>query len=576
MQDDDRRRITLRRRALWKGALGWLVVALAVRALSAVWVTHPGYMDAYYYFHLASNLAVGRGLVEDVIWNYLTPPVSVPRPGGAYWPPGTAVLAALPALAASWLGLPLIWGWRLAQAMPVIASSLVVAGAYAMSRRLVPDGAAARRAHTVTALTLLSGVYFPYWVTTDTFTPFALLGGGALWLSAEAAVMASDARWRWHVAGAGLMAGLAQGVRPDAGLLLVAPLIAAGVRSEGASAAGIGRRARWVAILAAGFAIGAAPWLARNWVTWGSLTPPGGSAALWLREYDDLFAFLEQPGAARWLDAGPGAALEARLHALAGNLGVLGQPLLYYLTVPAAVGLWRMRHRPALWPVAGYLVLLYTVMSLVFPFQGVRGGFFHSLAAVLPWLLLWAVSGVEALVGAAARRRRWHEAEAQRAFVGALVAFGALSSLYFLGHLTARWDARLAAYRAVGAWLDVHAPGGARVLVADPPGFWYATGRAAAVLPSDGLDALLAAAGQFGADYVAVEPAAPRYLAALRQGETAPAELARVATVGEIQLYRIWHDALLATRRSLLCLGRERQASEKPSPWPCASRGSSE
>ena len=34
-------------RAAWPGALGWLLVALAVRTGFAAHVTHPGYIDSY-------------------------------------------------------------------------------------------------------------------------------------------------------------------------------------------------------------------------------------------------------------------------------------------------------------------------------------------------------------------------------------------------------------------------------------------------------------------------------------------------------------------------------------------------
>jgi len=78
----------------WRAPLAWLLLALLVRAGMAWRLGHPGYIDAYYDAHVAANLLARRGLVEDVAWNYLSPPAALPRPSNAYWPPGAAVFAA--------------------------------------------------------------------------------------------------------------------------------------------------------------------------------------------------------------------------------------------------------------------------------------------------------------------------------------------------------------------------------------------------------------------------------------------------------------------------------------------------
>ncbi|MGH7960858.1 MAG: hypothetical protein ACRERD_03390, partial [Candidatus Binatia bacterium] len=57
------------------------LVTLIVRALTALTLEHAGYLDAFYYYHLALNMADGRGLTESVIWNYLDDPQQLPRPG---------------------------------------------------------------------------------------------------------------------------------------------------------------------------------------------------------------------------------------------------------------------------------------------------------------------------------------------------------------------------------------------------------------------------------------------------------------------------------------------------------------
>jgi hypothetical protein len=513
---------------LWRDCLGLLCLALVVRAAAAWMVSHPGYIDAFYYHHMAHHILRGGGAVEDVAWNYLHPPERLPRAGGTYWPPGTSLFAAA--------GARILGGpsgdrdreWRRAQGAPILASALLVPGAYLLSRHLRGGAGARRRAFVIAGLVLLSGVYFPYWVTTDTFTPFALLGGSVLWLSARA-IEAPGKGGSLFLAGA--LAGTAQNVRPDGLLLVVAPFVAwlvGGARSSGSLAA-----------LAAGAAAGLAPWLGRNWATWGTAVPPGAAAALWLTEYDDLFAFGVRPGVGRWLAAGVPAALAARGGALAANLGVLGQPLLYYLVPACAYGCWRLRRERRLWPVAAYSSCLYLTMSLVFPFQGTRGGLFHSMAAALPFLLLATVVGVEAGVRAAARRRGWREPQAQHVFAGALLAFALLTSAYFSILLRQRWDSHLARYATVADWLEARAAPSGRIMVADPPGFWYASRRTATVIPSDGFEALSAAAAQLDVGHVLVEPAAPTYLRPLLDGANPPAPLEYAGTVAGIRVYRV-------------------------------------
>jgi hypothetical protein len=319
------------------------------------------------------------------------------------------------------------------------------------------------------------------------------------------------------------------------------------------------------------------PLLARTWVTWHTLVPPGASGALWLRAYEDLFRYLEGPSFATWRAAGLGAALQVRGGALSGNLGVLGQPLLYVAAPLTLLGAWRGRRSPATWVPLIYLGALYVVMSLVFPLQGVRGGLFHSLAALLPWVWLWTVDGLEAAVAWAGQRRAWPPGEAPLVFGVALVAFGGLASLYFTASLTARWDAHVAAYQAAAAWLAGPAPPEARAMSADPAVLWYAStlggsvargasgpagrsgsgeapsqtdssarpplageaGRGGVVTPSDGFAALVAAAVAYDVDYVLVEPAGPTYLAPVYAGEAPAPDLLLTGQAGPIRIYRV-------------------------------------
>jgi hypothetical protein len=227
--------------------------------------------------------------------------------------------------------------------------------------------------------------------------------------------------------------------------------------------------------------------------------------------------------------------------ALLGNAAVLGQPLLYWLVPAAVLGVWHARHTLTHRPALVYLIALYVAQSLLFPFQSVRGGLFHSLTALLPFLALWTVLGVEAMVDSASRRRRWRAAQAHHVFAVTVVAMGVVSSAYFLALQEGRWAARVAKYRDATAVLAADRPSDAtsRVMAVDPPSFWYASGASAVAVPSDGFDALLAAAQQFDALYLVVEGAGPPYLASLWVGDVPVAGFACAGASDEALVYRV-------------------------------------
>ncbi|MBI4496501.1 MAG: hypothetical protein HY689_01180, partial [Chloroflexi bacterium] len=148
----------------------WLVSLFTLSAVAEVYPS-PGYMDSYYYYHVAANLARGRGLVEDFVWNYLTAlPTGIPQPAHLYWMPLTSLLAA-PFLAL--LG----ESFRVAQLPFILLASLVPPVAAGLAWHLVRDG---RIAISTAFLTLFAGFYFSYWPAIDSFGSFALAATVAL------------------------------------------------------------------------------------------------------------------------------------------------------------------------------------------------------------------------------------------------------------------------------------------------------------------------------------------------------------------------------------------------------------
>ncbi|GEM_PF-156473 len=282
-----------------------------------------------------------------------------------------------------------------------------------------------------------------------------------------------------------------------------------------------------------GYAMVMAPWFWRNGVAFGTPLAPGGWRTLWLTQYDELYIY---PAAkltlAHWWASGWQAIVEARVHAAATNLvsALAVQGAVVWLPL-AAAGMWQRRKDRRVLVGGGMWLALWLVMSVVFPFSGARGGFFHAGAALQPLLWALAPAGLAVVLRPAARRRGWRAGEALRVLGWGLVASAVLLSGLVVQRRVVganpakpRWDAAARAYARIGAALTaLGVPADARVLVNNPPGFTWATGRAALAVPYGDAGVVAAVARRYGAPYWLLEANHPRPLERLyRRPQSAP------------------------------------------------------
>ncbi len=548
----------------WRELVGWLAVALLVRAATLAVVTQPGYMDASYYYHVAENLVAGRGLVTDAVWNFLDPRTDLPRPSNAYWPPGTSLVAAV----GGWLFGP---GFRSAQVPMVLLSAAMVPLAYLYGRLLLGTR---RGGHGVAALVLCSAAYYPYWVTTDTFTPYGLLGAGCF-LLLGLALRSESASRAWLVGaviGAGVLAGWSQMVRPD-GLLLATiavgtaaavgwrrltyPLAPSRQGGGTSSLSGVGAphavpprcwravwgrwrtAALWATLAAVGYLLGALPWYVRNWLTWGSPLPMAGGQTMFLRRFDDIFAYGIEVSPAALVADGWSLVLTGRLAGLIGNLVPLFQIALFALAPLAALGVRRLWREPAARPALLYVGILYIGMSLAFPTTSPRGSFFHGLTPALPVLYAALLRGLDTAVAWAGSWRRWDLAEARAIFLAAAVVFqiGAAGYLAWQFSIVRGWEVPIA--RAAAGWLDEHAPPGEPALFVDPPAFAVVARRPAVMVPSNSVEALLTVAQRFRAPWLILGPRGMRIAGRLYLDRVHDEHFEWKADIGEARVYRV-------------------------------------
>jgi len=508
------------RREAWLSAGGLFALALAVRAVVAGTVPFPTPEDTAYYYGVARNVVEGRGLVSDAIWSFGTPPLTFPRPAFEVWLPLPTILAAIPMFA---LGT----GFHAAQVGTVVVGALVPVLAWRLAadvaiERGLPPGRARTLAlgSGLTAIVLLPLVLFG--VLPDSTTPFTAIALAACLLMSRLAEHAARVRpGDPRLLALGLLFGLAALTRNEAvwlGLAWIALVWRAG---EGMAMRG--QRLRLVAIPAAiGLAV-LAPWLARDWLTFGSPLP--GQAAMNALSVSgfDVFAYQQPPTLARYLAQGPAWLVSSRIEGLTHNLvSVLLLP-----SVPVGiVGLlalpWTGRAR-ALRPVVLLSFLTFAATTLLFPVSTTWGTFLHAAGPVHVLLIVSCLLALDAGIERLGAWRGWTRpvawlGPALTVFMAVLFSVGILGYAGQAGEVERRYQAlglALDPVLAAAGQADLRGP-----VIADFP-IWYAEGmrEQAVALPDEPPTAILDLARRFNARLLVIsKPDHGRWPAVLDAG----------------------------------------------------------
>lgn len=487
----------------------------------------PGYMDAEYYFGGGLRLYQGFGFSEQILWNYLDDPQGLPHPSHTYWMPLASILAFAGMKA---LGSSAFWAGRLgfilaAIGVPPLTASL----AYRFSRQR-------DSAFFAGMLAVFSAFYLPYLPTTDTFAIYMLLGTMWLWLG-DGYSLRIDRR---EVAGwahpflfsflLGLISGGMHLTRAD-GLLWAVFAVGLVLFSSPWDAPNLKPKLMSLGVCLAGYFLVMAPWMLRNQNVFGSPLSPGGLKTLWLTDYDDLYLYpASQLTFERWWGSGLAEIIKSRLWASGINLqSVLAVQMEIFLAPLVLWGWWRLRHERLMRLGALIWGVTMGAMTLIFPFAGARGGFFHSGAAFQP--LFWATVpvGLEGFIAWGNRLRGWRASQARWFFQsGLLLLAGVLSVIIVTNRVlrtngrnpgdSQRWSESMARYVHLEQALQALAPAeGAVILVNNPPGFYLASGRSSIAIPDGDIASLLAVARRFGGRYLLLEPSHPRGLEELYQ-----------------------------------------------------------
>ncbi len=511
----------------WRHYLLLAMLSLVVNATVAWFQPASGYMDSDYYFAGGSQLASGRGFTEPYLWNYLDDPTGLPHPSHTYWMPLASLLAAAGMILAqslSWSAARLVF-FLFAALIPPLTATL----AYSITFRR-------DLALTSGLLAIFSGFYIPYMSVTDTFGLYMLFGGLFIFIY----------NYRLSVVSfllLGFLAGLMNLSRADGLIWLLMSFLAVFFFQS----SNVNRR--WsISLVFIGYIVVMGFWFARNITIFNFPLVPGSSRLLWLTYYDQIFLYpARQLTYASWWQSGILAILKTRLMALGMNLanafvvqaGIFLLPLI-------GIGVWQMhKDRRVQMAVLSWIITL-ILMTFVFPFAGERGGFLHSGAALQPAWWALAPLGLDATVSRVARWLNWKKKEqARHVFLGGMVCLTALLTVVVFNvrviglNSEQTWGREHTVYRQISNYLNLQGiTEEAVVIVANPPGFWLASGHPAIAVPDGDVKTVLAIAERYGASYLILEKGSiTRGLIPLFEN---PREQAGLRYLGEVEEARIF------------------------------------
>ncbi len=491
------------------------LIALIIGLILMFSLSQPAYTDAYYYFNAGKRLATGQGLTDAALWTYLGNPTKLPAPSHLYWMPLASLMQAVSMFI---LGAT----FRAAQLPMLFCYIGLVVIAFWFGGRL---HGSRRGAWIAAILTLFSGYFMAYWLMTDAFALFGLVGAEALVCMG---LGRTTGQMRWFIA-AGVLSAFAHLTRAD-GLLFIFVLILIALWSRNPKAALFGSIAYLLTML---------PWFLRNYAEIGAILPMGGFQTAWMRDYVETVNYPGVISLDKFLNSGPGFILQTRVDAIVGSSGAFANLIavegMIFIAPLMLIGLWRRRFDPFLSAFILYAVGLHAAMSLVFAFPGMRGGLFHSAAALVPFWAALGICGLDDVIRWLAKRRRWKVQGALRFFGAALVILAVSFSLILAIPTIRRFNILNTRYIELGTKL----PKDAVVIINDPPALYYYTGLSAIVVPNASPDVIPELAAKYGATHLVLDENRTEPMSDLYTGKTVPPFLKLISREGDLQIYEV-------------------------------------
>jgi len=394
-------------------------------------------------------------------------------------------------------------------------------------------------------LSIFSLYYTPFMGVPDNYAIFMLLGGAFLLLAPR--------KQKWIPLVLGVLSGLMTLARSD-GLLWLG---LAGLTVIWRSSFSV-REKGWVRefaqkvvpaglLVLLGYFIIMGGWHYRSYRLFDSFMTPGGGRLIWLQNYNQTFSYpAESITRESFLEAGLSTALSVRLKVLVANIGTAfaaqGEIFLFPLIL---IGLWQLRKElQTKIAVTGYL-LLFFIMTFIFPFAGARGSFFHAGAA---FQLMWWVAapvGLHTVLIWVRKRGQFTDRNAPYVFQGLIVMIAFIVTLWLVNYrVIANPTNEDGGYASVEKmFLDNGVSLEVPVIVRNPPGYYIISGRPAIAQPYGDESVILQVAERYGAGLLVLESSGTfESIQELYDDPTSNGNFEYLGEVDEAKLYRIKPD----------------------------------
>lgn len=501
----------------------------------------PGYMDAEYYTVAGKLISEGKGSAEPFIWNYLDNPAKIPHASFTYWMPLPAYIAAVGFSVAP------INGFLPGRIFFILLSGFLPILVYLIAYRLTQD-----RKDAILAgfLSIFSGFYIVFFSIPESLLIYLLCGGG-LFLLLDELLKSTYQPKKLLVFSflSGLTAGLMHLSRAD-GLIWIVGIVIFALIKFTRKKINFWTSFGSIGLLIVGYLAVMSTWFIRNFQIFGSIFPPGNSKTIWITTYNQTFSYPSSLiSFSNWWSLGFNAHLKIYLDALLTNLkNLFAVEGLIYLLPFIVIGLIVSISKPILRFYIPMYLLIAAIMTFVFPFAGMRGGFIHSTASFQPLFWVMVPIGLTKTFCWTAKKFHWNVERSKKMFYPAFIVLAAIFTCLIYatrvyGNTVSQntWDLPEKQFAAVEQKLiEVGAQKDQVIITKDPPGYYWATGRNAIALPDGNEDTLVALAKQFEAKYVIIDKDHPEGQNSIFNHATSTTNLKLLAILNEnIQLYEI-------------------------------------
>jgi hypothetical protein len=223
---------------------------------------------------------------------------------------------------------------------------------------------------------------------------------------------------------------------------------------------------------------------------------------------------------------------------------VQGQIVLFPLIV---WGIWRLRRD--YWVQIGltiWLVLLF-IMTIIFPYQGARGGFFHTGAALQPFIWVLVPVGFQEFILWGQRIRNWNNNQSGKLFKVSLICLTFMISLVVIKSRVIgvssgnpSWGRSNYIYQQVDQYLESqNIQKDDIVMVNNPPGYYVASSHPAIVIPNEDENTVLDVSRRYRASFLLIESNHPYSLDGLFRVPHDRSGFQFVAEIRGVMIYKI-------------------------------------